>query len=365
MRRRLLLLLLIVLPVLAQTGLVRVQRRATPTYLHYRSLTAAAAQSGSADSANFPVTVTATLGSSRVQNASCYDVIFSTDSAGTSKLPWEMESCDQSTGAIVAHVKVATLSHTSDTVFYVLYDNSGISTAQNTGSYAPTAVWDSSFFGVWHLSASGGGTNADSTSNAHTGTNANLSDVAGQVGRGAGLNGTSSAVALGNSTGYNLGAGDFTVSAWFNTSSSAYQALMGKDVAASRQWNFAVNAAHAGNLEFYDQNDGPAYTPYTGSAWVYGVAVRSGTPSSSLITVFVNGSASGGTTLSQTSFPSNFSTQSNLFIGKREYSGFEQWFNGSIDEVRISNIARSASWILASYNNQKPSSTFLTVGSEI
>jgi hypothetical protein len=37
--------------------------------------------------------------------------------------------------------------------------------------------------------------------------------------------------------------------------------------------------------------------------------------------------------------------------------------NGSIDEGRVSNIARSADWIKTEYNNQSSPKTFNTVGS--
>ena len=38
--------------------------------------------------------------------------------------------------------------------------------------------------------------------------------------------------------------------------------------------------------------------------------------------------------------------------------------NGIIDEVRISNIARSPEWISTSYANQNNPSTFLLIGEE-
>jgi len=37
-------------------------------------------------------------------------------------------------------------------------------------------------------------------------------------------------------------------------------------------------------------------------------------------------------------------------------------FNGVIDEVRISNIARSGDWIAAEYNSQNGSSASYTMG---
>jgi hypothetical protein len=39
-------------------------------------------------------------------------------------------------------------------------------------------------------------------------------------------------------------------------------------------------------------------------------------------------------------------------------------FNGSIDEIRVSSIARSSSWISTEYANQNSPSTFYTIGTE-
>jgi hypothetical protein len=45
--------------------------------------------------------------------------------------------------------------------------------------------------------------------------------------------------------------------------------------------------------------------------------------------------------------------------------GTSNAFNGGLDELRLFNGTLAAGWISAEYNNQKPSSTFLTVGGEI
>jgi hypothetical protein len=41
-----------------------------------------------------------------------------------------------------------------------------------------------------------------------------------------------------------------------------------------------------------------------------------------------------------------------------------RFVDGVVDEVRVSNIARSADWITAEYNNQLTPASFYTVGSE-
>ena len=38
------------------------------------------------------------------------------------------------------------------------------------------------------------------------------------------------------------------------------------------------------------------------------------------------------------------------------------YFNGAIDEVRLSNVARSAAWISTEYNNQYAPASFYVIG---
>jgi hypothetical protein len=40
------------------------------------------------------------------------------------------------------------------------------------------------------------------------------------------------------------------------------------------------------------------------------------------------------------------------------------FFNGTLDEIRISNTARSADWLKTEYNNQSSPSTFYSFGTE-
>jgi hypothetical protein len=43
--------------------------------------------------------------------------------------------------------------------------------------------------------------------------------------------------------------------------------------------------------------------------------------------------------------------------------GNQEYYDGSLDEVRISNIARSAEWIETAYDNQNNPESFITLGS--
>jgi hypothetical protein len=62
--------------------------------------------------------------------------------------------------------------------------------------------------------------------------------------------------------------------------------------------------------------------------------------------------------------PSTLSSTSAAFtLGA--LSDFGDLYDGVLDEVRISNVARSADWILTEYNNQSDPGSFYTIGSEI
>lgn len=79
------------------------------------------------------------------------------------------------------------------------------------------------------------------------------------------------------------------------------------------------------------------------------------------INYYKNGALMASTTVS-TDFESNNNT---LLLGKGFRSdGTGIFFPGVIDEIRVSNTARSADWILTQYNNQNATSTFYTLGSE-
>lgn len=144
---------------------------AEAAYSYNRSITIAHGQCGTADSSNFPVLVKLDSGSAgttmkvagsggHIQHSGNsasgptvtmpYDLIFTSDSGGTTKIPWEVESYDGAAGTLLAWVKT-TCNHTTDQVIYVFYGDSGVNTAQNTGSFTPANVWDSNYKTVLHM----------------------------------------------------------------------------------------------------------------------------------------------------------------------------------------------------------------------
>ncbi|MDD1669723.1 MAG: DUF2341 domain-containing protein, partial [Methanomicrobiales archaeon] len=106
----------------------------------------------SADQTNFPVLVSLSSDGDLAADAQDDgdDLVF-TDSAGT-RIPHEIESFSDSTGALDAWVNVPAISASTNTDIYLYYGNSGTASQQN-----PTGVWDSNYVGVWHLKESGTG----------------------------------------------------------------------------------------------------------------------------------------------------------------------------------------------------------------
>ena len=76
------------------------------------------------------------------------------------------------------------------------------------------------------------------------------------------------------------------------------------------------------------------------------------------VTVYVNGASQ---TLHVDSDSLSASILNNVNLGIANVDG--GFFNGTIDEVRVSSTLRSAAWIQTEYNNQSSPATFYTVGS--
>ncbi len=331
---------------------------AEAAFAYSRTLTTDPTQAGSVDTANYALKVEVTLGAGKIQDASCYDVIFTSDAGGTTKIPWEMETCSSSTGALIAWVQVANLSVSTSVTLYMFYGDATISTAQNTGLVASTAVWDSNYRGVWHLPNGSSLTASDSTANGNNGTATSVTATAGQVDGAGAWNGSTSKIAVGLGSSLNI-TGNATISAWINPTSfgggsagrivdknngsAGYLLTLNNSTATNAlQWNSNGTAAMSNNNAVS-----------TGS-WQYVVAVYDG----SNVRFYANGSAVGAP-----AFTTNPSSSSGIagLIGSRPADNLRV-FSGSIDEVRVSNVVRTPS--TADWNSQKTGSTFLTIGSE-
>lgn len=341
-----------------------------PGYAHCRLLTVLAAQMGGSNQTNFPVatkvgSVVMNLGAGKIQNANCYDVVVTATQTATI-VPFGLKACNQSTGDVLLYFPCASCSASVDNLFYVQYDNASISSPQNTGANAFSNVWDASTAGVWLL---GDGTTlslADSTSNGNTGTNNGVTATAGQVdGAGIFVSASSQYINLGTGSSLNI-TGAFTVSAWVNPttlgqagSNPTFVVAKDTNTGGARPYAFGVSAAG----RVYIQRAGTGVLPngsganLTTGAWQF-IAVT--IDSTGHYNAYLNG-VSNGTQFAGSTLPSD--TTTNTDIGRRDYSGFQEYWNGLISDVMLASTNRSAAWLVAMYNNG--AGTLLTVGPEI
>jgi hypothetical protein len=333
-------------------------------YSYRRAITIDHTKVPNTDQTNFPVLISgtysylATTGSGNVTNANGYDITFTSDAAGTSPLALERETYNASTGTVNFWVKIPTVSHASDTVIYLFYGNSSITTDQSN----KTAVWDSNYQGVWHLNETSGSVNHDSSSNnidANKNSATSPSPAAGLFGGVQSFNGSSDYETITNTSAIDVGGGNHTASIWFKANSySSYNTLFTKEgnpaVGSNRDYSFWINTTSdgwwaAGNNSGVNWNR----SGFTTGTWHYLVMTRS----SNSETAYLDGSSVVSTTFSGTT-----DSGGNLEIGADHLFGGYYW-NGYLGEFRVSNTTRSADWIAAEYNNQNSPSTFYSVGS--
>ena len=106
-----------------------------------------------------------------------------------------------------------------------------------------------------------------------------------------------------------------------------------------------------------------ATTALNDNSWHYVASVLTGTTMADVVH-YVDG-ADDGTTGAGGSTTVNTNTAGDkVTLGARTQSTVKVFQGGILDDIRISNIARSANWIKTEYTNQYSPSTFITLGDE-
>ncbi|MFN0060536.1 MAG: DUF2341 domain-containing protein, partial [Planctomycetota bacterium] len=310
---------------------------------------------------DFPVLISVTDSDLSADAQSDGDDILFTSSNGTTKLDHEIEKYTSGTGLLVAWVRVSSLSAASNTVLYMYYGNGGASNQQNA-----TGVWNSSYKGVWHLKETAGGTGAilDATSNANHGTDNGSPTFAatGIIGNAISFDGSNDYISVADSASLDI-TGSGAISAWYRLSAvGTWRSLVDKGTAndPGETHNYGMEF-DTGNSMSCVMGNGTTANSFTS------MATYTDTSSFHHVVLSWDGSnqrfyfdGSLSQTNSQTLTPA--ANTASVLIGA--YATVVDYFNGRIDEVRISSANRSAGWILTEYNNGNSPGTFLSVSSE-
>ena len=279
-------------------------------------------------------------------------------------LDYEIEKWD-STATSTIWVRIPQITNASTGEYiYMYYGNDNASDAQN-----PEGVWDDNYGVVQHLE-DGDSTDADfytdSTRNANHGqltdSDGDATAVTGKIDGALNLNADASdsiAVADANS----LDVDSVTVQAWvyLDAYDDTYDTFVGKgndidDSYSIWRWRsglgssgVAMRIKEGASIQTVSSNEA-----ITASAWYFVV----GTYDEETMRIYVNGVEKNTNTTPSGAIDDN---SESLFIGDTSNdTNFE--FDGTIDEVRVSSIARSAEWIEAEYRSHRDN--MLTYGSK-
>jgi hypothetical protein len=336
-----------------------------------RAKLAVAHTSVPANQTAFPVLITQAslpsemlaLGGPNAAQADGGDIRLSADAAGATPLPAEITLWQQNANPSLAKAEIwapLTISSMWDTEFYVWYKAGGGQTQPPaTDAYGAQAVWGTNYKSVFHLPDGSSLALTDSTGTTTLSNTNTVTATAGQIDGAGSFNGTSQSL---DATTAPLTAVPLTLEAWVKptalTANGPTDGIV-LSVLNSGAWagwyihwsGSTFKATATSNSSFTASVSAPASL----NTWYHVAGVFA---SDSSRTIYVNGVAA---TADSTTKPPSF-TPNRTHIGLGFFGG-GNWFPGAIDEVRISNVARSSDWIATEYNNQSSPATFVVLAS--
>ncbi len=317
------------------------------------------AQVGGNDLTNYDAFFSTTLGSGIIKNASCFDFVMYSDSASTTKIPWKIITCNQSTGLVEGKFLAASVSHTSDASnhWYASVGNASITTAQNTSANSPDHIWGngSTYQVVYGLDeASGASGYADSTVNANNGTHSgnDPTAVSGLAAGAQSFNGTSSNV---NSTTTLTLGNTFTVEVWVNFASlSGFQYFLsngnGSGITFSQHSNSHIRVYETTTGGSNNCTGADSTVTLSTATWYHVLFFWDGTTNACKL--YINGAQDTGfPVFANGGNPTFVEGASNLSIGGALSGNF---LNGTVDEIKFS-VGDKTAQALADYNALCPS----------
>ncbi len=276
------------------------------------------------------------------------------DADSTTNLSYEVEYYNSSTSEAIYWVKVPQVDGNSTADYiWVAFGNDPNSTNQDDA----TNVWDANYKAVWHLGDNSWGISPevkDSTVVSIDGTNVGTTDRAGIVRQGRDFDGTNDYIAAEANAAQDI-TGVFTLSGMVyidslpGTGKNTNIATINEGGAPADIYDKTVRLFSTGILKghVYDgaSKDSPGKAITTG-AWHYFAIYYDG----SKIYANVDGVADAGTSAGASY---NF-TDPRLLLGAKVPSAADSaWFNGALDEIRISNTNRSTNWQKLEYYSLK------------
>jgi RHS repeat-associated protein len=316
------------------------------------------------DQTSFPVLISGaypflatTQYNGQVLNANGYDIVFTSDAAGQHLLPFEIDTYNPATGSAGFWVGIPILSHTTDTTIYMFYGIPNITASQENKA----GVWSNGYLSVYHLSNASVGL-ADSGRAGYTlAGSGSPSAGTGMIGGGAVFNGNPGTYLYHDSvTTYPSGSSPVTLEAWAQMAPGGSGEIAGY---GSNSFNGARAAlgSDGTNLLLEFENIAIEAPQPANSNWHHMVGVYGGGTLNTMAShLYIDGVPLSPTLIGGT--PAITTTE--FKIGGTPTVTSCCAFNGSVDEVRVSSVVRSADWVATEYANQSSPSTFYSMGAQ-
>lgn len=272
------------------------------------------------------------------------------------KLAHEIEYFDKTFNSshshLIAWVKVPQITSITDLTISIYYDNSSITNQENSSN-----TWKDSYQTIHHLEEDPTTNIEDSTSNSYILSSDGVmlpEDLTTAI-IGDGLNFDGIDDNLISTDNINI-SDSFTFSFWFNSNTlDILQGLITINSTVDQPGDYLSLTITDNNvLSFNTSTDYEEFSTITSLTWYHTYLVYNDT--SNTLKLYIN-----GTQVSSTRTISILPILEKLQIAcwKDQY-----FFDGIIDELRISNNAETEEWILTEYNNQEDPNSFSTLSKE-
>jgi len=311
---------------------------------------------------DFPILVK--LNSSRINYSLTQDNgedLRFTDSAESAQLDHEIELWNES-GDSYVWVEIPSVASGSDTTFYMYYNNSGAIDGQNI-----TGTWNETFKAVYHL---GENLHANDSTLVNNGT----------------INGSTYTRNQNIDGGYLFDAVDdniiisddssmdftrmFTMSAWVKINDVDTTKTILTKGCYGVKGGYAISTTSSGSFSkdaiFVQLENGAEHYNYTVTdtvitpeTWTH-ITVTFNNSSATGLKIYFNGTEQTYSHQDDVREIRTLATPFNSVIGSSINDSLE--FNGTLDEIRLSNISRNAGWIKAEYNSE--TDNLITYGAE-
>ncbi len=296
------------------------------------------------------------------------DLAFFSDTGQSTQLKHEIVNYSASTGVIVAWVKVPTVDYNDDTVIYMFYGDSGVTSSQeDIGN-----VWRSEYIGVWHMAETSGTRYDSSGNNMDLTDNNTVAQTTGQIYQSGDFTRTSSEYLDRASDDATLSpTGDLAITSWMNSDSTGTtQYILAKSTGTDNQrsYNYLKDSSeNKVSLSLFADGGGTNFikhqfdtVPGTGS-WIYH-GISTDVSAETAVGVRNASTATINTTTGGTSATSIHDSTFQFELGA--VAGGLNTFDGQLEEVRMYAGILTADWMKTEYANQNSPSTFYSVGNE-